>query len=1467
MKNTLCIIICWLIIASTAFSNNTSNSSPTILPQYAVQNYTFSNGLGNGLVNDILQDRQGILWFATWNGLSKFDGYSFTNFKARVNNNVEITNNRILSVKEDSIGFLWILSYDNSVYRFDPQDETFTPIPMKNSPHTNTFKTIKVLKNGVVWIISKDLAVRGESQKENRSLKLINFPQRHFGEIIDILQDKKQQEWILSKKGLFIYNPQNDKTLSVCQAIPDLHNVLFYTAKEEENQIILGADKGRVFTYNKQSRHIAFTQFPTQANITLIQDLPNGKKLYATDNDGFFIACPSKTEHFSQASHPELIDNHIHNVYIDRKGLLWIEHAVFGISMFNSDTKQFTYFLMHDEHGHPLTTETGQIIFEDSSNRLWIHPKGGGFSYYDRKKNQLIPFNPTQKTHAWKSNDRCFSVMKDRQDNLWISTQLGGLKKVTFQHKFFHLFPLDAKDAESSQNDIRAICVDKHGYTWIGTRNMDVIILDSTKKIIGRLSLRGDIVTDETPDTHIGKVYNIFQDKAGDYWIATKGQGIYRLHPTTANKFSIKHYVYNPQDPYSLNCNDIYSIFQDSKRRIWIATYGGGLNLIENPSSEPIRFIHYQNELKNYPIDKYYKLRHITEDRKGRIWISTTAGTIMFNSSFSDLSTIRYTEQYHITGDSVSLSNNDVHMVQCLKDGQLFAATFGGGLKKLIGVKSGKAIFQSYTQKNGLVADIIYAIQPDNQNNLWLSTEKGLIKFNLQDNSFEHYDNDLSAFNIQFNEGAMAFDTKQIQIGTTKGIFYFNPQNVFKNTFTPPIYLSSLAIDNKTITPKDSTHILQKALNESKTIRIPHNAHTLSIKYSALDMSNTEDIQYAYMLEGFDKEYRFAGKNREAIYTNLPHGHYTFRVKSTNNEGVWRHNEKAIAIHILPSFWETPYAWLLYIIIGIGIIAGIFHIYSIFYRLKDKAQKEELMSQFKLKLFTNVSHELRTPLTLISGPLEYILAKESMSESLREKITIIKHNSDRMLRLINQILDFNKIQNNKMKLYVQQLDIIALTEQITQDFHLLAQKQEIKLEFRHPDHPVMIWCDYDKMEKIIYNLLSNAFKYTPNGKSINIEIHEYEHHIAISVIDEGKGISLKKQKDLFKRFENTIYPDFINSPSTGIGLALTKEFIELHRGGITVKSTPQKGSDFTITLPTGRKHFPLDTEFILSDINTRDNPNPNADSSYSSGTYINNNETYTNRMLIVEDNNELRNFIKEVFNTSFQVYEASNGDEGIQHARTYIPDIIISDIMMPQKDGLQMLQELRQDIRTSHIPIIILTAKADIDNKLKGLMVGADAYIVKPFSISYLQARVSNLLLQRERLQTYYSQPLTGTPQSGTAMPAPLQELTDKDREFLSQLAETIEKELDNPELSVDTLVEHFNFGRTVFFRKLKSLTGKSPIIYIKEARMQRAARLIKENRYSISEIAYKVGFNDPHYFSKSFKQYYGVSPTEYIPS
>lgn len=1431
----------------------------TTLPQYAVKSYTIHDGLGHGLVNNILQDHNGILWFASWNGLSRFDGYDFYNYKSQDNNKILFNNNRILSVKEDSQGFLWIYCYDNSIYRFDPWYETFLPVTVDNITSENN---IKIFSNGVVWLIQQNgKAIRTHNQRKTRELKFSHFPQPNihpFTIINNIFQDQNGKEWLLTNNGAYLLIPGH-KTL---QTIIKGDN--FNSAFETHQQIILGSSQGKIYFYDKNTKRHHHKQLETTSTITKIFELKANSLLYITDNDGFFIEKDNKTTHISKKSNPELVDEHIESVYIDSKGLIWSSHQAFGASAYNPSTHKFTYFLKYDEYGQPLTTETNMIIFEDKNQILWVHPKGGGLSYYDRERNQLIPFNLTQDIIPWRCNDRCFSITADRQGNLWLSTQSKGLNKITFQHNFFHLFTLNTQDPNSSQNEVRAIFVDNKQRTWVGTRNMELIILDKNKNMLGRLSLSGKIVSKENTDTQIGKVYNIFQDRSGNYWISTKGNGVYHLVPQKDGTFKISHFLHNPSNPYSLSGNDIYFVYQDQKGRIWIATYGNGINLVDTTTGR-FKFINYNNRLKNYPIKRYYKVRHITEDIYNRIWISTTAGVLVFNADFQEVENIKFLEQYRISKDNTSLSNNDVHMIKCLQDGRIFAATFGGGLDELVEFKSDKAVFRSYSQNSGLVADIIYTIQNDNAGNLWLATEKGLIKFNLQERSFEHYDNDLQAFNIQFSEGVGTFKDQQIQLGTNRGIFYFNPDEVFKNTFTPPIFLSSLSIDNKEITPNDSTRLLHKVINENQVIKIPHTAHTIAFKYSALDMSNTEDIQYAYMLEGFDKEYRIVNDRREAIYTNLPHGKYVFKIKSTNSEGVWVNNERSLNIEVLPSFWETLYAQILYILIGIFILILILRIYTIFYKLKDKALKEELIAQFKVKLFTDISHELRTPLTLVIGPLESILLKDPVPDETKKKLRTIKHNCDRMLNLVSQIMDFNKVQNNKMKLYVQRTDLLPLMDRILQDFYALAEKRNITLQFKHSISQANVWCDTDKIERIMYNLLSNAFKYTPNDKNIYLSIKETENAFMISIKDEGIGISKKSQKKIFERFESNTYQDFMANPSIGIGLSLAKELVELHKGEISVDSEVGKGSCFTFSIPKGKSHFNKDTEFILNDSmgNSTSYPITGKEENNCKGINV---EKGSDIMLIVEDNNELREFMKELFSSDFQIIEACNGDEGLQQAKKYIPDIIISDIMMPYKDGIQMLKDLRQDMTVCHIPIIMLTAKADIESRLKGLEAGSDAYISKPFNVSHLQACVNNLLTQRKRLQEYYlSSTANNKINISEAAEDMMTTISSKDIEFLEKLNSIMNLELSNPDLSVDTLVEYFNFSRTIFFRKLKALTGKSPIAYIKDVRMKKAVQLLKEKNLNIAEIAYKIGFSDPHYFSKSFKQYYGVSPTEYL--
>ncbi|WHX10804.1 hybrid sensor histidine kinase/response regulator transcription factor [Phocaeicola dorei] len=646
--------------------------------------------------------------------------------------------------------------------------------------------------------------------------------------------------------------------------------------------------------------------------------------------------------------------------------------------------------------------------------------------------------------------------------------------------------------------------------------------------------------------------------------------------------------------------------------------------------------------------------------------------------------------------------------------------------------------------------------------------------------------------------------------------------------------------------------------DNSKDMQLPPNNHTLRLVFSALDMTNTEYIQYAYKLDGFDKNFRLTDNGHEANYTNLPPGKYVFRVKSTNNEGVWVENERTLSFEVLPTFSETPCATMLYFFLIVLFIAVAIYVYTVFYRIKNKAKNEELITQLKLSFFTDVSHELRTPLTLITGPLEYILRDESLSGKVRDTLKIIKKNSDRMQRLVGQILDFSKIQNSKMKLRVQYVDIISFTKEIINYFTTLSQERHISLNFNTQLSKVNLWVDKDKLEKVIFNLLSNAFKYTSDGKNIWVSMKDDGNAVLLQIQDEGVGIKREKQKVIFNRYENVV-PDSIYAPlSSGIGLSVAKELVEMHHGSINVESEFGKGSLFTVRLLKGKKHYPSDTEYILSDWNEDTNLDFNSQNELQEL-----NEAEKPLMLIVEDNYELRVFIKQIFQEAYRFVEANNGEVGLKKAFSDLPDMIITDIMMPVKSGLQMLQELRNDERTSHIPAIVLTAKTDMDSILTGIHTGADDYITKPFSVNYLQAKVENILARRKMLQTYYCKVGYEEGNENKEKDRSVQ-LSARDAAFLNKLAKIMEEQLGNPELNVDQLVSYFSLSRTNFFHKLKSLTGMAPIMYIKEIRMRKAAELIKENQYTMAEIAYMVGFSDPHYFSKSFKSYWGMTSTEY---
>ena len=640
---------------------------------------------------------------------------------------------------------------------------------------------------------------------------------------------------------------------------------------------------------------------------------------------------------------------------------------------------------------------------------------------------------------------------------------------------------------------------------------------------------------------------------------------------------------------------------------------------------------------------------------------------------------------------------------------------------------------------------------------------------------------------------------------------------------------------------------------------------------------------------------------------------YVLRVRSTNSDGVWVDNERILDIVILPSFWETPIAYVLYILFILIIILVAVYILFTIYRLKHEVSVEQQISDIKLRFFTNISHELRTPLTLIAGPVEQVLKNDKLPADAREQLVVVERNTSRMLRLVNQILDFRKIQNKKMKMQVQRVDIVPFVRKVMDNFEAVAEEHRIDFLFQTEKEHLYLWVDADKLEKIVFNLLSNAFKYTPNGKMITMFIREDENTVSIGVQDQGIGIAENKKKSLFVRFENLVDKNLFNQASTGIGLSLVKELVEMHKATISVDSRLGEGSCFKVDFLKGKEHYDKETEFILEDAEAPVRMGQVVDianSSIQSETLIPDEsekieavyeedaakeENSKELMLLVEDNQELREFLRSIFTPMYRVVEAADGREGANKALKYLPDIIISDVMMPEKDGIEMTRELRADMTTSHIPIILLTAKTTIESKLEGLEYGADDYITKPFSATYLQARVENLLMQRKKLQSFYRDSLMHINMSVTSGELPastkamaeeekkivsereeeqtqlqsqqqptIPDMSPNDRKFMDKLVELMEQNMDNGDLVVDDLVRELAVSRSVFFKKLKTLTGLAPIEFIKEIRIKRATQLIETGEFNMTQISYMVGINDPRYFSKCFKAQVGMTPTEY---
>lgn len=1427
--------------------------------QYSL--YTTENGLPQNNIMDILQDKNGFLWLATWDGISKYDGYNFHNYKVNPGDSYIMKSNRIEKITEDKYNRIWMQSYDGEIHCFNPVTESFWGFQSdKQLSNLNFIPTkISISRSGKVWLLSDK---SGCIAILDSLYNTVHFDSNNLSilgnAVYNVYEDKKGNSWILTNKGLSLYT--NKVVIEKDKKFPG--EKPFFSVLETESEILFGSATGTVWKYSLAENKFSEIRLPVNADVIKIYQAQNHKIVYLTASNEFVISdmLTGTMQKFRTENSVNKANEKIISGIMDKSNRLWIETTNLGIYRFDLNTNKIKHYLIPTEDVFSSMIPAHFILVENSEGKTWVQPKGGGFSEYNPITGELEAFDRKTNASGLVISNILHSAFADRQDNLWFCSRSKGLIKTTFTDSYFEAKKIFNSDKGFYENDVREIFEDSEKRIWISTKDKRLTIFSQDLKPLGRLSGDGSVKTDAF---FTGAVYCIFEDTEENIWIGTKGEGLFKLRKKGAKAFRVEQYKNETADVFSLSDNNIYDIFQDRKGNIWIGTYGGGLNLMRYKPDGGLYFINHRNNLKNYPMDIASRVRFITENAN-KICVGTAGGMVMFSSDFRIPDEIDFRKYTRLRDEKESLSNNDIHYIKITNKGKMFIAAFGGGLIEVVDFdKDGYPLkFKNYLKKDGLPSDVTLSICEDNDEKLWISTENNITRFDPANHVFETFTEikPLISMNVFSEASVCKTSGNKIIFGYSKGMIIFNPSEIQQNPYVPNISFTDFQIFNKKV-PIGNFSPLKANINNLTNIELTHNQNFFTIEFAAMDLEAPENILYSYKLEGLDSNWNNAQKQRVAHYTNVPKGDYIFRVKSTNNKGLPLNNERTLYIKVLPSFWETRLAWLIYILIFAALVSlGIYIIVTIIH-LKAKVKLEKQMSEMKLQFFTEISHEIRTPLTMITAPVEQLLTDSTTPETIKKQMGIVSQNTARLLRLVNQILDLRRIQFLHLK--ISEIELASFIHNLCNNFRESVGKKHVNFRFINQAANSFVWGDPDCIEKIFVNLLSNAFKYTPADKEIAVTIKSDDKYVSVEICDRGFGMNKDKQKKLFTRFVS--FNEDKSKPSTGIGLSIVKELADKHSAKLTVESEENKGSCFTVSFLKGFVHFGKDVEIIAA--------SPGKNTASLNGSAVHHDEEHEHAedilkhrtkpvILLIEDDNDLRTFMKNILEADYSVAEAKDGQEGFEKAQKIIPDFIVSDIMMPELDGIKLLQKIKSSANTSHIPFILLTAKTTIESKLEGLSYGADDYITKPFSIQYFQARISNLIEQRKKLQEIYYTNLISS-NHAEYFPQPYI-IVPHDEEMMVKVMKIIEENMSDRNFTIDHLVEEIKLSRSVFFKKVKTLTGLSPIDFIRSVKMKRASQLLLSGEFMVKEVANMVGIADTKYFAKCFKETYGVNPTEY---
>jgi signal transduction histidine kinase/ligand-binding sensor domain-containing protein/DNA-binding response OmpR family regulator len=1380
-----------------------------------------------------MQDNKGFIWLGTINGLNRYNGKEFIVMLPQTGNFATLPDNRIRSLQEDRHGYIWIRTTANIFCCYNPRLERFVDYDpsnkQKNFSHASTFS------NGDVWL----WGVSGgccRIQHIEGELQAMQFGEAQLGSrsVSFVYEDFLHRIWIGAGSGLFRLEGNQ---------VVKISTESFSFINESGNYLYFINDNHIVPFDSQQQKFYPAIEYPqgyaTSLNTTTI--LHNGVILIGTKAD--ILAFDSHKMKFVPAErffNRQVIQNA--SFYTDNKGNKWIYNISGSVWRQVSDDHFEKIDLIPSNILSTIDAERYDI-YHDSRNIIWITTYGNGLFALDLNNGQTYHYTVDNSDLP---TNYLLCVMEDKSGEIWVGTEFAGISRISLSNYSVQILYPTPNDNHGRSNAVRLIYEDTQDRFWMGTRNGYLYLYDRHFKKIKSHKIAG------------GLPFCIIEDSLKNIWLGTRGNGIIVFPPS--GETPIHNYHLHDIAIQNTSSNNVFDLLLDSKNRVWVASFGGGLHYADL-NSKDINFRHINTRTTNQDM-----VRVIMQDHTGMIWTGTNEGVNVFDPDKLIQDNDNYVNFHFDVNDDRSINNNEVKAIFEDSKGRIWFGTTGGGLNLLVQEEPfERSWFKHYTAKDGLSNEVIQTIIEDNQGYIWVSTEggSGISRFDPQTERFENFNFLNSKQAGLFNESSCwKMKTGELMFGSYSGVYIFDPSQIKYDVYTPSIVISGLKINGVDIRPDIavsratlSPSPLTESISLTKEIKLKYNQNSFDLEFAMLNFHLPNSNQYAYYLEGYEKTWNPITRHNVAAYRNVLPGNYRFKVKGSNAFGVWTENETVLKIVIAPPFWKSGWAYLIYFILIAIVVFFTLRLILQINRLHTAVEVERQLTEYKLRFFTNISHEFRTPLTIIRGSIENLTIMKDLPFSVTKQINQMAKSSSRLLRLIDQLLEFRRLQNKRLGLKLERTETVDFFYDIYQTFKELAEKKKIEFLFESnlPQREMLL--DKNKMDKIVYNLLSNAMKHTPDNGIVVMRLvfSEQDDRLILSISDSGAGVPKEKQSSLFVRFAQ------IDSSSggTGVGLHLTAELAAVHKGNVEYTSSELGGACFSVSIPLSDENYEKEeiaesqspvkyTGTITDTASMKDSPENITQSKH-----------YPNcKLLIIEDDDEVREFIFDQLNDYFSVSVAKDGEEGLEKALHEQPNLIVCDVMMPGIDGFEVTCLLKKDFLTSHIPVILLTAHSSEEHQLEGIQAGADAYITKPFSIQYLMARIVKLIEQREKLQRKFAQE--------PGAPMLLINFTDKDKDFLDKIHLLIEQNMENTNFSVDIFAQIVGMGRTNFYKKVKGLTGHSPNEYLRIIRLKKAAELLTARDMNVSEVSYKVGINDPLYFSKCFKMQFGKTPSQF---